>query len=77
MCKQVAFQLTVALNCCSSSVVPLLFVLYKGAFQKSELAGRTRHFGNEIGFFQDVLREKKKQQQQQQKTSRLCIVFRI
>ena len=31
----------------------------KGAFQKSELAGRnhgqTRHFGNEIGFFQEVL----------------------
>ena len=27
----------------------------KGAFQKSELAGQTRHFGNEIGFFQEVL----------------------
>lgn len=25
----------------------------KGAFQKSELAGRTRHFQNEIGFFQE------------------------
>ena len=27
--------------------------LTKGAFQKSELAGRTRHFENEIGFFQE------------------------
>ena len=27
----------------------------KGAFQKSELAGRTRHFDNELGFFQEVL----------------------
>ena len=25
----------------------------KGTFQKSELAGRTRHFQNEIGFFQE------------------------
>ena len=29
----------------------------KGAFQKSELAGRTRHFENEIGFFQEFLME--------------------
>ena len=33
--------------------------LSQDAFQKSELGwpdhGQTRHFGNEIGFFQDVL----------------------
>ena len=27
----------------------------KGAFQKSELAGQTNHFDNEIGFFQEFL----------------------
>ena len=30
-------------------------VLLKGAFQKSELAGWTRHVGSEKGFFQEAL----------------------
>jgi len=40
----------------------------KDTFQKAELTGRTRHFGNEIGFSQEVLLKK---------PSPLCTLFRI
>ena len=47
LCSRATHQLNSKNNCPVS--------LVKGAFQKSELSGRTRHFGNKIGFFQEVL----------------------